>query len=1016
MKKFSIIIILLLVSLVFASEIGLRKLTSGSYEGSPSYWHGNNKLVYVARVSGETDLYVFDLSNGKSSRLLDLPGSIEREPAVSPDGRYITYISAKPDSLWILNVYDSRTKRTRAFTEIQGSCMTPSFSLDSGTILFSNDRSGDWDIYSIEVNGKNLKQIKLPGNQKNPVETRTGIFYLDNQSGKYEIYRRSSDNRSIRMTMEGRDHTGLGYDFNEGILYFAKEDILSTIWVADEDFIRQEQITFVGSDSFPTYDSENGDLYFESDRETSTNIWSISYSKTRLENIASSVVEDVEIKLFEENLLNLAFLETENLSLVEDEVFAEFAEMMISKLVDRQSALIIDRNRLEQVLKELRYNQSDMINPEKRKEVGRILKIEGFAYATAIDLLNPDGSNSTLLLMKLVDADSSRLIWSNVYVVKGNQNPLLFSSRLSFKNFGHKALTDGFAPGNTVFWNVEAKGNLPESYIRALTEFGLSTSEYMTALDRDTVEEILKEKRLEMSGWLDPYSVLSQEEIAGVQSVVYGHAYTLDSEQIVTLHLLSVRDGRLLDTVIFRTNETGYMIVESASEIIDELRAKSAGKKTAGFTLNVPADVKKELVQLFEDSIMSELSLAGIYPVNRDLMNKYVQTEIRAGREIGLEEAARIGRQVGLDLFLDVKINTISDNSFDAIVKLIDVETTAYVANVQFRKSVRDEDTPDSLFVKAETNYANGEYKKAADRFARIYDSLAESVDRDERLLARKSLRYAGTAYYMAGEYQMAIESVAVFRTAFGEDEELSFYLAHSLYYLGNTEKAEQTLRQLIESASYYHKAYILLSDILSQQRRFDEAILILDSIPRTSDDYYRATFKKALIYERQLNSPKALELYREVYGNSELDQPARYNHSRLLFVGGQFSRAVESVKELIQKYPGYREAYDLVFNVLLSLLANNYSLDEVDKLTNWYIETKERNIGIISLDYYLRATVAESQARELLNLGREKDAKEVLKKTAEYYELALEYDDFDGALTEEQIDHALNIIEKHGM
>ena len=89
-------------------------------------------------------------------------------------------------------------------------------------------------------------------------------------------------------------------------------------------------------------------------------------------------------------------------------------------------------------------------------------------------------------------------------------------------------------------------------------------------------------------------------------------------------------------------------------------------------------------------------------------------------------------------------------------------------------KKQRDEDTPDSLFVKAETNYANGEYKKAADRFARIYDSLAESVDRDEKLLARKSLRYAGTAYYMAGEYQMAIESVAEFRTAFGEDEELS--------------------------------------------------------------------------------------------------------------------------------------------------------------------------------------------------------------------------------------------------
>lgn len=1016
MKKLSIITILLLTSFLLASEIGLRKHTAGSYEGSPAYWHGNDKLIYVARVSGETDLYMLDLSNGKSSSLLDLPGSIEREPAVSPDGRYIAYISAKPDSRWILNVYDSRTKRTRAFTEIQGSCATPSFSLDGTRILFANDRGGDWDIYSIEVNGKNLKQIKLPGNQKNPVETRTGIFYLDNHSGKYEIYKRTSDNRSIRMTMEGRDHTGLGYDFNEGILYFAKGDIISTIWVADESFIRQEQITFIGSDSFPTYNSENGDLYFDSDRETTTNIWSVSYSKTKLENIATYVVEDIENRLFEENLLNLAFLETENLSSVDDEVFIEFTETIVSKLVERQSTLIVDRNRLEEVFRELRYNQSDMVNPEKRKEVGRILKIEGFTYSTAMDLLNPDGSVSTLLLTKLVDADSSRLIWSNVYVVKGNPNPLLFSSRLGFKNFGYKALSAGYASRNTVFWNVDAKGNLPESYIRALTEFGLSTSEYMTALDRDTVEEILKEKRLEMSGWLDPYSVLSQEEIAGVQSVVYGHAYTLDSEQIVTLHLMSVRDGRLLDTIILRTNETGYMIAESASEIIDELRAKSAGKKTAGFTLNAPANAKKELVQLFEDSIMSELSLAGIYSVNRALMNKYVQSEIRAGREIGLEEAARIGRQVGLDLFLDVKINTISDNSFDAVVKLIDVETTAYVANIQFRKSARDEDTPESLFAKAEISYANGEYKKAADRFARIYDTLAESVDRDERLLARKSLRYAGTAYYMAGEYQMAIEFVAEFRTAFGEDEELLFYLAHSLYYLGNTEKAEQILRQLIESAAYYHRAYILLSDILSQQRRFDEAIIILDGIPRTSDDYYRATFKKALIYERQSKSPRALELYREVFGNIELDQPARYNHSRLLFVGGQFTRAVESVKELIQKYPGYREAYDLVFNVLLSLLANNYSLDEVDKLTNWYIETKERNIGIISLDYYLRATVAESQARELLNLGRERDAREVLKKTAGYYKLALEYDDFDGMLAEEQIDHALNIIEKHGM
>jgi len=66
-------------------------------------------------------------------------------------------------------IMDLQTRVNYRVTSMQGSNEDPHWSPDGEQLCFTSNRSGHWQIYAINRNGTNLRQITHTGNNREPV-------------------------------------------------------------------------------------------------------------------------------------------------------------------------------------------------------------------------------------------------------------------------------------------------------------------------------------------------------------------------------------------------------------------------------------------------------------------------------------------------------------------------------------------------------------------------------------------------------------------------------------------------------------------------------------------------------------------------------------------------------------------------------------------------------------------------------------------------------------------------------
>lgn len=97
---------------------------------------------------------------------LNQPGSLQEQPDISADGRYIVYMSeqlGKPDVF----VYDRQTLQAERITEnILATVRHPTISGNGRFLAFESNRSGQWDI-EIYDRGTNV-ELSLPSGLSAP--------------------------------------------------------------------------------------------------------------------------------------------------------------------------------------------------------------------------------------------------------------------------------------------------------------------------------------------------------------------------------------------------------------------------------------------------------------------------------------------------------------------------------------------------------------------------------------------------------------------------------------------------------------------------------------------------------------------------------------------------------------------------------------------------------------------------------------------------------------------------------
>jgi serine/threonine protein kinase len=141
-----------------------RQLTSGNSEGAVGLaWTPDGKIVYSSIISGNWDLWMMN-ADGSGQKQLTFDSRSNRFPAVSPDGRYIVFVSDRAgiDHIWRMNADGSNPKQ---LTSVEGDTQ-PSFSPDGQWVIYASVASGKPSTWKVPIDGGTpvqVSDVQTPG-------------------------------------------------------------------------------------------------------------------------------------------------------------------------------------------------------------------------------------------------------------------------------------------------------------------------------------------------------------------------------------------------------------------------------------------------------------------------------------------------------------------------------------------------------------------------------------------------------------------------------------------------------------------------------------------------------------------------------------------------------------------------------------------------------------------------------------------------------------------------------------
>jgi TolB protein len=203
-----------------ADGTNIRQLTSNeTVDWFPKWSPLGDSIAFYSNVTGDHQMYVMDLEGNNVQQVTTDYGIFNDYEYVwpkvgwSPDGEQIAFISDRDGDreIYIMNS-DGTNVRQLTFNEVLD--QFPDWSPSGNQIVFESDRFGDIEIFVIDTDGSNLRQLTSNnGISQSPIWSPDGrIVFNSDRTGNFEIWTMDGDG-SNQQQLTFNDQGGeLGFD------------------------------------------------------------------------------------------------------------------------------------------------------------------------------------------------------------------------------------------------------------------------------------------------------------------------------------------------------------------------------------------------------------------------------------------------------------------------------------------------------------------------------------------------------------------------------------------------------------------------------------------------------------------------------------------------------------------------------------------------------------------------------------------------------------------------------------
>jgi TolB protein len=146
---------------LYMLDLNSRELTrltrNSAIDTSPTFSPNSREIAFVSDRSGNPQIYVMDIHGGNVRRMT-FHGNYNTSPAWSPRGDIIAYVSREKDNSQQIYVTDPTDFSPVRLTYLRNN-EEPAWSPDGLHIVFSSNRTGRYELYTMNWDGSRVRKL-----------------------------------------------------------------------------------------------------------------------------------------------------------------------------------------------------------------------------------------------------------------------------------------------------------------------------------------------------------------------------------------------------------------------------------------------------------------------------------------------------------------------------------------------------------------------------------------------------------------------------------------------------------------------------------------------------------------------------------------------------------------------------------------------------------------------------------------------------------------------------------------